>query len=220
MPTTPSKHETPDTLPPSRSELTRLAILDATREILAEGGVRALTVEGVAVRAGVAKTTIYRRWRGKDELALAVLVDMVESVASTPDLGDARRELIRFVGKAVKILSTTLMGRVMQGLVSDLATDPDLARAFRAQVVAVRINETRRVVDRGVARGQLRPDIDIELVHELLFGPVYYRLFLNGAQLESRFAEQIVDSVMPGLVAVKPTRGRRAASTALARIVQ
>ena len=214
MTTTPSKHEPPDTLPPSRSELTRLAILDATREILAEGGVRALTVEGVAARAGVAKTTIYRRWRGKDELALAVLVDMVESVASTPDLGDARRELIRFVGKAVKILSTTLMGRVMQGLVSDLATDPDLARAFRAQVVAVRINETRRVVDRGVARGQLRPDIDIELVHELLFGPVYYRLLLNGAQLESRFAEQIVDSVMPGLVAVKPTRGRRATSTA------
>jgi AcrR family transcriptional regulator len=209
MTTTPSKHEPPDESPP-RSERTRQAILDATREILAEGGVRALTVEGVAVRAGVAKTTIYRRWRGKDELALAVLVDMVESVTSTPDLGDARRELIRFVGKAVKVLSTTLMGRVMQGLVSDLATDPDLAGAFRARVVALRINETHRVVDRGVARGQLRPDIDIELVHELLFGPVYYRLLLSGAPLESRFAEQIVDSVMPGLVAPKPTRGRRA----------
>ena len=209
MTTTPSKHEPLDESPPPRSERTRQAILGATRDILAEGGVRALTVEGVAVRAGVAKTTIYRRWRGKDELALAVLVDMVESVTSTPDLGDTRREFIRFVGKTVKILSTTLMGRVMQGLVSDLATDPDLASAFRARVVALRIDETRRVVDRGVARGQLRPDIDIELVHELLFGPVYYRLLLSGTPLESRFAEQIVDSVMPGLVAPKPTRGRR-----------
>ncbi len=51
-------------------------------------------MEGVAARAGVAKTTIYRRWRGKDELALAVLIDMVEQVVSTPDLGDTRAELV------------------------------------------------------------------------------------------------------------------------------
>ena len=208
MTTTPSKHNPLDEAPPSRSERTRQAILDATRELLAEGGVRALTVEGVAVRAGVAKTTIYRRWRGKDELALAVLVDMVESVSSTPDLGDARRELVRFVGKAVKILSSTLMGRVMQGLVSDLATDPELSIAFQNRVVALRIAETRRVIERGVERGELRPDVNIELVHELLFGPVYYRLLLSGAPLESRLAERIVDAVMPGLVATKPTRRR------------
>lgn len=169
--------------------------------MLAEGGVRALTVEGVAARAGVAKTTIYRRWRGKDELALAVLVDMVESVSSTPDLGDARHEFVRFVGNAVKILSTTLMGRVMQGLVSDLATDPHLASAFRARVVALRINETRRVIGRGIARGELRADANVELVHELLFGPVYYRLLLSGGALDSRFVDQIVDAVLPGLMA-------------------
>ncbi len=210
MTTTRSKHEPQNAPPLARSERTRIAILDATRELLAEGGVATLTVEGVAARAGVAKTTIYRRWRGKDELALAVLVDMVESVTSTPDLGDARRELIRFVGKAVKILNSTLMGRVMQGLVSDLATDPELADAFRARVVTLRIDETRRVVDRGVARGELRPDIDIELAHELLFGPVYYRLLLSGGPLEGRFAEQIVDALMPGLLVGKTTRRRRA----------
>src|SRR5690349_14191057 len=161
---------------PTRAERTRRAILDATREILAEEGVGRLTVEGVAARAGVAKTSIYRRFRGKDELALAVLIDMVETVSATPDLGDTREELRTFVTAVVDILSGTLMGRVMRGIVSDLATNAALGAAFREQVVALRLAEVRRLVERGVARGDLRPGADAELAHELLFGPVYYRL--------------------------------------------
>jgi AcrR family transcriptional regulator len=180
---------------------TEKSILDATRELLAAGGVRELTVERVAARSGVAKTTIYRRWRGKHELALAVLIDMVENVVATPDLGDTRQELISFVDAAVKILGSTLMGRVMQGLVSDLATDPGLARAFRERVVAMRVAEVRRVAERGIERGDLRPDTDVELLHELLFGPVYYRLLLSGAPLDDRLAERIVDAVLPAVAA-------------------
>jgi AcrR family transcriptional regulator len=180
---------------------TEKSILDATRELLAAGGVRELTVERVAARSGVAKTTIYRRWRGKHELALAVLIDMVENVVATPDLGDTRQELISFVDAAVKILGSTLMGRVMQGLVSDLATDPGLARAFRERVVAMRVAEVRRVAERGIERGDLRPDTDVELLHELLFGPVYYRLLLSGAPLDDRLAERIVDAVLPAAAA-------------------
>ncbi len=176
---------------------TEQAILDAARELLAEGGVHRLTVEGCAARAGVAKTTIYRRWRSKDELALAVLFDMVEQVVSQPDLGDTRAELVGLLNRAVEILRSTLMGRVMQGLVSDLATEPELARAFRERVVAFRVSELRRLVDRGIERGELRPDTDVELLHELLFGPVYYRLLLSGGTLDNRLAERIVDAVYP-----------------------
>jgi AcrR family transcriptional regulator len=179
--------------PRSRSEK---AILDATRELLAEGGVHGLTVEGVARRAGVAKTTIYRRWKGKRELALSVLIDMVETVAAVPDLGDTRRELVAFVDATVRILGSTLMGRVMQGLVSDLADDPELARAFQERVVALRIAEVRRVVERGIERGDLRPDTDVELAHELLFAPVYYRLLLSGAPLDEPLGTHIVNAFM------------------------
>ncbi len=179
---------------------TETAILDATRELLAEAGVQGLTMEGVAARAGVAKTTIYRRWRSKDELALAVLIDMVENVVATPDLGDTRKELIAFVNATVKILGSTLMGRVMQGLVSDLATDPDLARAFRERVVTMRVAEVKRLVERGIERGDLRADTDVELIHELLFGPVYYRLFLSGSPLDKHLGERIVDAVLPAFV--------------------
>ena len=195
--------------PVGRSARTEKAIIDATRELLAEGGVRELTVERVAARSGVAKTTIYRRWRGKDELALAVLLDMVENVVATPDFGDTRRELVAFVNAAVKILGSTLMGRVIQGLVSDLAADADLARAFQERVVAMRLAEVRRLIERGIERGDLRPDTNIELANELLFGPVYYRLLLSGAPLDTKLAERIVEAVLSAF-ATKPPASPRA----------
>jgi AcrR family transcriptional regulator len=175
---------------------TEKAILDATRELLADVGVRGLTIEGVAARAGVAKTTIYRRWRSRDDLALAVLLEMVAKVTAVPDLGDTRAELTKFVNGAVDILGKSLMGRVMQGLVSELATNPELAKSFRDQVVAARLAEVRRTVDRGIERGDLRADTDYELAHELLFGPVYYRLLLSGGTLDGKLAPRIVDAFL------------------------
>lgn len=184
-----------------RGQRTAQAILAATRELLAESGVPGLTVEGVAARAGVAKTTIYRRWRSKDELALAVLIDMVEQVVAVPDKGDTRAELVAFLNGAVRILRDTLMGRVMQGLVSELAVNPVLAQAFHDRVVAFRIAEFGRLVERGVERGDLRRNVEHELLHELLFGPVYYRLFLSGEPLDSDLAERIVTAVFPAFTA-------------------
>ena len=188
--------------PPSRggrrrSEVTHQAILSATREILVEVGVRGLTVEGVAARAGVAKTTVYRRWKSKDELALAVLIDMVEQFVAVPDLDDTMAEFTAFVSGAVRILGTTLMGRVMQGLVSDFAANPELAEAFQTRVVTVRQKEVRRMVAVAVERGDMRADTDPELLHELLFGPVYYRLLLSGRPLEPEHAVRIVQTVLP-----------------------
>ena len=180
---------------------TEQAILDAARALLAEGGVDRLTVEGAAARAGVAKTTIYRRWRSKRELALAVLLDMVAQVVAVPETGDTREEAIAFVNGAVTILGETLMGRVMQGLVSDFAADPELAKAFQERVVAVRVAEVKRLVDRGIARGHLRADTDVELFHELAFGAVYYRLLLSGGALDAGLAERIVDAVLPAFAA-------------------
>lgn len=184
---------------PSQSTLRDEAILQATRELLVERGARSLTIEAVAERAGVAKTTIYRRWASRHELALAVVLDMVKTASAVPELGDTRRELAEFLGRAVRILATTLMGPVMQGLVSELASDEELASAFRTQVVAVRVRELARVLDRGIARGHVRADVDAEQVHELLFGPVYYRLFLSGNDLDADLAQRIVDAVYPGI---------------------
>ena len=183
-----------------RGEQAEAAILEATRELLIEVGVHGLTVEGVAARAGVAKTTVYRRWRSKEELAMAVLLEMVNEIVAVPELGNIRDELINLVNVAVRILGKTLMGRVMQGLVSDFAENEELGEAFREQIVSLRLAEVRRLIARATERGELRSDLDPVLIHELLFGPVYYRLLLSGGKLDGRLAERIVDAVLPGIV--------------------
>jgi Tetracyclin repressor-like, C-terminal domain len=132
-----------------------------------------------------------------------VLAIPVEKVFAVPDLDDTRAELVAFVKGAVEILGSTLMGQVMQGLVSDLAADPELAEAFRARAVAVREAEVARLVARGIERGDVRPGTDPELVHELLFGPVYYRLLLSGRPLDGGLAERVVTAALEGF---GPTR--------------
>jgi AcrR family transcriptional regulator len=180
---------------------TARAILDASREILAERGVQGLTVEAVAQRSGVAKTTIYRRWRAKDEVALAVVIDMIERVVDTPELGNTRDELVAFVDLTVRALRDTLMGRVMQGIVSQLATDAELAAGFHENVVGLRFMEVKRLVERGIERGDLRADTDPVLVHELLFGAVYYHLFFRHDPIPDDLAERAVDTVLRGIAA-------------------
>lgn len=183
-----------------RVERSRRAILDATRELLAQDGdVRSLTVETVAARSGVAKTTIYRRWRDKWELALdAVMIDMLPRFDEPVDVGDTRKELLTFVNSVVRMMASTPMGPAMQALVSQIATDPDLARVYREQVVQPRLTQLAPVIQRGIARGDLRADTEVRLVHELLLGPIFYRLLLSGAPLDRNLGPRLVDAILAG----------------------
>jgi len=184
--------------PDPRLERSKRAILDATRELIAQdGGVPSLTVEAVAARSGVAKTTIYRRWRDKWELALdAVMIDMLPRFANPVDVGDTRKELITFLDSVVKQFATAPMGSAMQALVSQIATDPELSRVYRKRVVEPRREQLRPVIERGIARGDLRPDTDVRLAHELLLGPVFYRLLLSGGPLDRKLSTRLADAVL------------------------
>jgi len=185
--------------PDPRVERSRQAILDATRELLADGDVGSLTVEAVASRSGVAKTTIYRRWRDKWELALdAVMIDMIPRFEKPVDVGDTRKELLTFINQVVRMQASAPFGPAMQGLVSQIATDPELARVYRDQVVQPRMDQLAPVIERGIARGDLRPDTDVRLVHELLVGPIFYRLLFSGAPLTRNLGPRIVDAILAG----------------------
>jgi AcrR family transcriptional regulator len=183
-----------------RVERSRRAIVDATLQLLApDGDVGSLTVEAVAARSGVAKTTIYRRWRDKWELALdAVMIDTLPRFAEPVDVGDTRQELLTFVNPVVTMLAATPYGPAMQGLVSQIATDPDLARVYREQVVQPRHTQLAPVIQRGIARGDLRADTEVPLLHELLVGPIFYRLLLSGAPLDRNLGPRLVDATLAG----------------------
>jgi AcrR family transcriptional regulator len=191
----------------SRSEKDA-AILATAREILAELGVDGLTIEGVAVRSGIAKTTIYRRYRSKQDLALAVVLAMTEEVVAKQPDGDTRALLIGLLDTAASLLRDTNMGRVMQGLVSDIATNASLSGPYQKQIVDLRVQRFAEIVRFGIGRGELRPDADPAFLHELMFGPLYYRLLLSGRPLDADFAERIVDAVLPAFVPPVLTKGR------------
>jgi AcrR family transcriptional regulator len=176
-----------------RRARTEQAILAAGEELIAEGGVDGLTIEGVAARSGVAKTTIYRRWRDKDELALAILVDRTATISPPPDVGDTRKELLTFLKTAKQVIRP---GGVAQGLASAIATQPHLGRTYRERIVDLRRAELKTVIDRGIARGDFRPDTDVWVAHELLIGPLYYRLLFSGAPLGRKHDNQLVDALL------------------------
>jgi AcrR family transcriptional regulator len=179
-----------------RQATTGQAILRATRELLARGGVHGLTVEGVSARSGVAKTTIYRRWRSKEDLALAALLEVIQQEPPVRHLGHTSTALNAYFGRVINNFHSKLYGRVVRGLVSDLAVDRELARGFREQVLARRVTEVTGLLQRGIERGELRPDLDLAITIDLLFGPIYYRLLISGEALTSAFIDRLVRAVM------------------------
>jgi AcrR family transcriptional regulator len=180
-----------------RSERVHRAILDAARELLAEGGFGALRLEHVAARAGVGKATIYRRWHSKEALALDLMLELASPNIPVADTGDTGAELTAVVLNPIRALTATPFGPVLRALLSEIALNPELGDPFRATVVGARREAVARVISRGVSRGDLRPDTDPEIATELLVGPVYFRLMFGGP-LNADFAARVVQAFLKG----------------------
>ena len=183
-----------------RSAVAQRAILDAARDLLISEGFAGLRLEHVASRAGVSKATIYRRWGSKEELCLAVLDELASPHIVIKVTGDTRQELLAATTNAMRAVTDTPFGPVIEALLSQIAMNPSLGDPFRATVVQGRRDEVRRAVARGIARGDLRSDADTELATELLVGPVYFRLMFGG-ELTDAVAERVVDAVLRGYAA-------------------
>jgi AcrR family transcriptional regulator len=173
------------------------AILTAAREILMEEGFAAMRLEHVAARAGVGKTAIYRRWPSKQALAQDLLSQLAAPHIAVTDTDNTHDELLAVVTNPMRAVTETDFGPVIKAMLSQIASNPTIGDPFRATVVEARRAEVARVVERGIARGDLRRDLDVGVATELLVGPVYFRLMFGGV-LDLAFAEQIVDSVMRG----------------------
>jgi len=180
-----------------RSDEVHRRILDAARDLLTEGGFADLRLEHVAARAGVGKATIYRRWDSKEALAAELLAELAGPHIAVDDRGDTREELLAAVVNPMRAVTETSFGPVIRALLSQIAINPTLGDPFRASVVQARRDEIARVIRRGIARGDLRPDADVDVATELLVGPVYFRLMFGG-QLTIDFANRVVENVLRG----------------------
>lgn len=202
-PAEPAPRRAPDA--DRRSDRARRAVLEAAWELLDERGYRALTVEGLATRACVGKATIYRWWPNKAAVVLDALLERAAPELIYPDTGSVRGDLVARLERLRIDLGETRVGRTMAGLIAESQHDPDVAEAFRERWLTPRREVAKEVLERAVARGELRPDIDENLLLDALFGPVYYRLLAGHQPLDEVFVRGLVDAVCAGFA--PPTRG-------------
>jgi AcrR family transcriptional regulator len=179
-----------------RSEEAHQAILDATLELLAEVGFSALTVEGVAQRAGVGKATIYRRWPSKLPLVAEAFgrLPRFEEV----DSGDLAEDLKAMIRAYLHLFNTTPLGTVLPSLAGERAHDPALSQVLDP-VLKGRRRPLIEVLRRGVERGELPEDLDLDLAADLVVGPIAVRLFFTGSKLTPRMVGPLVDLALDGL---------------------
>ncbi|WP_329539403.1 TetR/AcrR family transcriptional regulator [Streptomyces sp. NBC_01358] len=176
-----------------REERVTGAVLDAVVGLVAEQGIGAVTMDVVAARAGVSKPAIYRRWPTKQDLIIAAAETRIGTL-SVPDLGDFRAEL-RFVLTA-RLEAYLLPGsdRLLAGLIGASA-DAGAARGQYAEYTERITSETRRVLERGIARGDVAPDTDVRAAATLVAAPLLFRLIGELELPDTRFVDALVDLV-------------------------
>lgn len=180
------------------------AILRAATELLCQEGFAGTSVEAVAERAGVGKSTIYRRWPTREDLLL-VAGDCMSPCAVDPDTGSLRDDLVALISNLISVMTTTPAGALLAATVDEAARNIDLRCRFDAFIDARRA-PARRILARAATRGELRTDLDHELVVDLLSGPVFTRLLVTGRPLDPGLPERIVDAVVTGVAAGQPPR--------------
>ena len=184
--------------------------LDATRddalrasalELLADIGYDRLTIDKIAAHAGAGKATIYRRWSGKAELIVDALMCQKGAIPVAPDTGTLRGDLSALIDQS-DVEEGRLDTQVMIGLVSALPHDAELRDVFRTQLIEPHTATLAVVFDRAVARGEIRPVDNMEMVVSILPALVFHRLIVSATVPDRAFFESIVEGVLLPLLEV------------------
>jgi AcrR family transcriptional regulator len=182
-----------------RRRTTQDAITKAALDVLAERGFQAATIEAIALRAGVGRNTIYRRWRSKEEL----IADALRELATDFDFfgaDDLHLLLQSWVREFARTFSDPRLGRLLAGVLGELQRNPVFADVYADRVLRPR---RRALVDRltqARERGELRADVDVEHVADVLVGPLLYRVLPLGlSPLSETYAEDLLDTVWRGI---------------------
>lgn len=183
--------------PGGRAARVRAAVLDATSAVLDERGYERLTVEEIATRAGVHKTTVYRRWPTKALLVEDATLAQAERNIPIPDTGTLLGDL-QALGRAVAAtIGADVGARRSRSIVAAAAASSDVATSLNA-FWAERLSLTRPIVERAVARGEIPASTDPNLIVEALVGPLWMRLLLTGGPIDTEVADEIATIIATG----------------------
>ena len=190
------------TRPPGRprSAEADAAIVRATLQTLVQDGYRGLSMERVRTLAGVGKATIYRRFPSKVELVKAAILHLHQDLTAPEDTGSFRGDLETLQSTAIAAMRAADAPLFLPRVLAEAAEEPELHAIFRATLVNPRRAALRTVIERGIDRGELREEIDPEVVVDLLTAPYLYRLLIDAGDVESAFAnhDAYLDVILRG----------------------
>jgi AcrR family transcriptional regulator len=178
-----------------RSAAARQAILDAALQITQRDGFAALTIENIARVAQVGKPTIYRWWPSKGTIVFEALQQRALELLPLPENPSLKVRLITYL----QMLFTTLngeIGEIVKSLMAEAQRDPAFATLFRTQFIAVRRQPILTLLSEGRAHGELAPDSNLEVLADLIYGAMWYRLLTQHAPLDDTFANDIVQAIL------------------------
>ncbi|MFE4703149.1 TetR/AcrR family transcriptional regulator [Streptomyces sp. NPDC056738] len=184
-----------------RQEHVTAAVLDAVVELVTESGMGALTMDAVAARAGVSKPAMYRRWPTKQDLVIAAAESRIGSL-SVPDMGDFRAELRAVLTARMEAYRQPGVARLLAGVIgasAEAGAEPAAYRAYTARVMS----QTRNLLERGVARGEVRPDVDLTDASTLVAASLVFRMIGELRLPDRALVDSMVDMIARA-VAVRP----------------
>lgn len=181
---------------PARGQATTEALQRVVRELLEEAGYQGLTIEGVAARSGVAKTSIYRRWPSKAEMVFDLMLHSSAELPAMDDRGSLTGDLEALSARIVALVAGPLGRRVFPGLICDAASDPALMRRFRATFVADGRDQIAQVLERSVRRGELTDAGAAADVQAVLIGAALMFALLHPDLGEGALRDKITDLAM------------------------
>ena len=191
-----------------RSEKARLAILQATLKLLSEAGYANFTIEEVADRAEVGKATVYRWWPDKGALIADAFAGSITHRLRFPDTGSVYTDMSRQMRQLVKVFRSD-RGRIVSAILAAGQSDKELIAAFRDRFLWPRRREAYATLQRGIRRGELRRDIDLDLLLDSLYGPIYMRFLIQHDRLTPQFVDDLCTLVLGG--AKSTSKARRTA---------
>ena len=188
---------------------TKERALAAAAEILRRDGYSRLTMEGVAAKSGVAKTTLYRRWPTRAALCIELYLEVAGRELHDPDTGSVEDDLRFIVNTVVHLQKRTVAGPAFVGLLAEAQANPTAAAKSLLEFSERRREITRRVLRRALKRGELWADTDIDLVVDALGGATTFRLLQRHAPLSHKFADALVALVLFGCRAEPGAKRRK-----------
>lgn len=182
-----------------RDEEARARILESALEVLHDVGFANTTTDAIAERAGASKATIYRWWPNKAAVMIEALRNQISRDLPFPDTGDLSTDIHLQLERFVQFL-TGWRGRVFKAFIAAAQSDHAFADAFRSDWMLPRREEAKAIFKRHKERGTLAVDVDLEMLLDEMYGPLYLRLLVEHRPLDVEFAKSIGDSVLRGLV--------------------